>query len=122
MTALKARRLDVIAAWINERGALLRMVATTMPITANTNTKPAGFRYFTRIGKGRKGVLFEVYPADATGKREPGPRFWWHNSAETYAVNATVERWLAKYILGLDAAHRRKLGVPVATLKAWSRS
>jgi hypothetical protein len=122
MAELKARRLDAIAKWINAHSATLRMVATTMPTSVHTNTKPDGFRYFTHVGKGRKGVLFEVYPADAAGQRQPGPRFWWHNSAETYAVNATVERWLAEYILGLDAGHRRKLKVPHATLVAWSKS
>jgi hypothetical protein len=119
---LKARRLDAIAEWINKNSVTLRMVAYTEPSWVSTaRPKPKGLRYRVHEGKGRKGVLFRAFGADANGSRiRDAPAFFEHNSAETYRVNAEVEQWLAKYIRGLDAAHRRKLGVPAKVLNYWT--
>lgn len=84
----RARPLRQIAAWINEHLTRHGFVATVMSWSVSTDRKPAGLRYITHKGKGRKGTRIRVHVA--------GRLVCDWNNAETYRTNDEVERWLAR--------------------------
>lgn len=98
----KARRLKVIAAWINAHPSL-GLVAEVRSTTANTDRQITGTR-LRRPGKGRKGVLLQVW---RTWQNHPRTLMFSHNSAETYRNNYEVEQWLNRYIDEHHPSHER---------------
>lgn len=92
---MKARRLKVIANWINTHRALLGLVAVVRATTFNTDQPIPGTRLRHR-GRGRKGNEIIVRRED---DHDPWSRpLLQHNAAETYRSNDEVERWLTRYI------------------------
>lgn len=84
-----ARRLKAIAKWINENTDHKAVIDMGY---CNTDRTPRGFRYITSPGKGRYGNRLTV-------KTPSGEIVCQHNSAETYAQNEEVERWLDWYFI-----------------------
>ena len=80
-----ARKLETIAKWINENTEYRAVIHRT---TVNTDRPiPKGLCYRTHVGKGRVGLLLEVY-------NKNGELRYQHNSAETYRNNQEVEHWI----------------------------
>lgn len=83
----RARRLKVIAEWINANVPALD--ARVEPGYCNTDRKVGRLRW---PGKGRTGNRIIVTD------RKDGRRVLDHNSAETYRTNSEVEQWLVGYL------------------------
>ena len=106
MTTTSKRRLTIpptrnhhqLASWINdqklvdERG--YPVVARTSSVVTNTDTKVAGTR-FRRVGRGRKGLLLEIWLADPPA-RVPFEerRLYRHESSETYRKHSETRVWV----------------------------
>lgn len=88
-----ARKLPTIAKWINENRP--ELYANCVAWTSNTDRKPAGLRYITHKGKGRKGYRLKVFRRDDSGRLT---EIFEHISSETYRTNQEVEDWLARYL------------------------
>lgn len=85
------RNLKQIAKHINEHPDL-GLKAEVRPSWSNTDrARPAGLRYRTHTGKGRKGLRL-VVTLLRTGKVVCE-----HDSSETYRTNSEVEDWLTKW-------------------------
>lgn len=92
---MKARRLSVIAEWINTNRPELRAVIERGH--ASTDSKIPGTRLI-RKGKGRRGNRLKVYRWRDSAFLGPPKPILDHNAAETYRSNEEVETWLAKYL------------------------
>lgn len=91
---MKARRLAVIATWINENVPGLR--AEMERGYCNTDRHLSGTR-LCWPGKGRRGTRIKVY--DTTKVTPHGhPVVLDHNAAETYRCNSEVEEWLTRWL------------------------
>lgn len=89
-----ARRLKVIADWINANRPELR--ATIEEGYCNTDRQIGRLR---SPGKGRHGNRIKVFRRKDKHVGLMGPKpLLDHNAAETYRSNDEVERWLSEYL------------------------
>lgn len=86
-----------LASWINEhklvddRG---RLVAARLErVKTSTDSRVAGTR-FRRVGKGRQGLVLEIWPADAKLLARPEERLYRHESSETYRRHTEARDWV----------------------------
>ena len=85
-----------LANWINahklvdERGR--QVCARVDRVTTNTDGRVAGTR-FRRIGKGRSGLLLEIWPVGVSPFATDG-RLYRHESSETYRKHAEARAWV----------------------------
>ena len=87
-----------LANWINEQrlveGRGYPVVARVQNVRTSTDTKVAGTR-FRRVGRGREGLLLEVWLADAPSKMSfEERRLYRHESSETYRRHEEARRWV----------------------------
>lgn len=61
-------------------------------ITTNTDSSVAGTR-LRRVGKGRRGMLLEIWPIGAS-ILDPDERLYRHASSETYRRHAEARAWV----------------------------
>lgn len=85
-------RLTTLAAFI--RAEMPDVTVTLEEGYCNTDRKPAGLRYITHVGKGRKGTRLRV--------RRDGKVVYDHNAAETYRSNSDVVRWIRNCLEGRE--------------------
>ena len=91
-----------LADWINEQGLVddrgHSVVARVQNVVTSTDTKVAGTR-FRRAGQGRKGLLLEVWLADAP-TRVPFEerRLYRHESSETYRKHSEARAWVEQHL------------------------
>lgn len=99
--APRPRRFKAIADYIN--ATFPNYVARISTTTVDTSTKPAGLRYLTRKGKGRKGTVLVVCRREKDGLVQ----VYRHNNAETYRSGYEVEEWVRdeEKRLGLPPSH-----------------
>lgn len=77
---------------VDEKGRLV--VARVERVTTNTDTRVAGTN-FRRIGRGRKGLLLEIWPAHAPlFMPDPAERLFRHESSGTYRKHSEARRWI----------------------------
>lgn len=85
-----------LADWINahkivdDRGR--QVLARVERVTTNTDTKVAGTR-FRRVGRGRAGLVLEIWPVGAETWR-PDQRLYRHESSETYRRHGEAREWI----------------------------
>ena len=85
-----------LANWINvhklvdDRGR--RVCARVDRVKTSTDGRVAGTR-FRRVGKGRQGLLLEIWPVGATQLR-PEERLYRHESSETYRRHDEARVWV----------------------------
>jgi hypothetical protein len=87
-----------IAAWINTQGLVddrgRPVVARVESVTTSTDSRVAGTR-FRRIGRGREGLVLEIWPAHAKlFMPNPEERLFRHTSSETYRRHAEARAWV----------------------------
>ena len=89
-----------LANWINaqqlvdDRG---RPVAARVErVETNTDGRVAGTR-FRRIGKGRQGLLLEIWPIGVS-PFSPEERLYRHESSETYRKHAEARAWVEQHL------------------------
>ena len=86
-----------LANWINEhqlvddRGRLV--TARIERVKTSTDSRVAGTR-FRRIGKGRQGLILEIWPAGAKLLARTEERLYRHESSETYRRHDEVRAWV----------------------------
>ena len=89
-----------LAAWINEqqliddRGRLV--TARVERVKTNTDGRVAGTR-FRRVGKGRQGLLLEVW-LTGFSPFQPEARLYRHTSSETYRKHAEARTWVEQHL------------------------
>jgi hypothetical protein len=86
-----------LADWINTQqivDSLGRPVAARVDrVTTSTDSRVAGTR-FRRIGKGRTGLVLEIWPAHAKILSRPEERLYRHASSETYRRHSEARTWI----------------------------
>ena len=106
MTTTTSKRLALpltrnhhqLASWINDQKLVndrgYPVVARTSSVVTSTDTKVAGTR-FRRVGRGRKGLLLEIWLADPP-ERVPFEerRLYRHESSETYRKHSEARAWV----------------------------
>jgi hypothetical protein len=106
---LKATRLALpptrnhrqLANWINtqklvdDRGRLV--AARVDRVTTSTDSRVAGTR-FRRIGKGRVGLVLEIWPANAKLLARPEERLYRHESSEAYRRHTEARAWVEQHL------------------------
>lgn len=75
---------------VDDRGR--PVVAIASRITTNTDTRVAGTR-FRRQGRGRQGLLLEIWPIGADHWL-PEQRLYRHESSETYRRHSEAREWV----------------------------
>lgn len=100
-------RISVLAEFIKTEMPELRV--SVEQGYCNTDRKPAGFRFITSPGKGRKGNRLKVQNKDGTFLLD-------HNSAETYRSNDEIVRWI-RYRLEGNPWAWKSWGVPTTPRK-----
>jgi len=87
-----------LASWVNDaklvddRGR--KVVARVDSVVTNTDTKVAGTR-FRRIGRGRQGLVLEIWLADPPPRLPfEERRLYRHESSETYRRHGEARRWI----------------------------
>lgn len=91
-----------IAAWINAQGLVddrgRPVVARVDSVTTNTDTRVAGTR-FRRVGRGRRGLVLEIWPRDAkTFMPPPEDRLFRHESSGTYRRHSEARAWVEQHL------------------------
>ena len=85
-----------LAAWINTHGLVnargRQVLARVDRVKTNTDGRVAGTR-FRRIGKGRQGLLLEIWPIGVSLFR-PEERLYRHESSETYRKHDEARAWV----------------------------
>lgn len=100
MTLPPTRNHRQLADWINahklvdERGRLV--AARVERVKTNTDGRVAGTR-FRRVGKGRQGLLLEIWPIGASPFR-PEERLYRHESSETYRRHDEARAWVEHHL------------------------
>lgn len=87
-----------LANWINANKLVddqgRPVVARVERVTTNTDTRVAGTR-FRRIGRGRRGLLLEIWPASAKlYMPNPEERLFRHESSGTYRKHSEAREWV----------------------------
>jgi hypothetical protein len=87
-----------LAIWVNDtklvdsNGRLV--VARVDGVVTSTDTKVVGTR-FRRVGRGRAGLVLEIWLADAPAKMPfEERRLFRHESSETYRRHGEARRWI----------------------------
>ncbi len=87
-----------LAAWLNTQRLVdvhgREVCARVEARTTNTDTRVAGTR-FRRPGRGRKGLVLEIWPVGADTWR-PEQRLFRHESGETYRRHSEAREWIAQ--------------------------
>ena len=89
-----------LAAWINaqklidDRGRLV--TARVERVKTNTDGRVAGTR-FRRVGKGRQGLLLEVW-LTGFSPFQPEARLYRHASSETYRKHSEARAWVKQHL------------------------
>ena len=65
-------------------------------VTTNTDGRVAGTR-FRRIGRGRQGLLLEIWPVGVS-QLQPEKRLYRHESSETYRKHAEARAWVEQHL------------------------
>ena len=85
-----------LAVWINAQKLVDEsgrpVVASADRITTNTDTRVAGTR-FRRQGRGRQGLLLEIWPVGAD-RWHSDQRLYRHESSETYRRHGEAREWI----------------------------
>jgi hypothetical protein len=85
-----------LAAWINTRGLVdvhgRPVLARVERVKTSTDSRVAGTR-FRRIGKGRQGLLLEIWPVGAS-RFLVGERLFRHESSEAYRRHDEARVWV----------------------------
>lgn len=85
-----------LADWINEQQLVddrgRRVYATVDRVTTSTDSKIAGTR-LRRLGRGRRGLVLEIWPTRASAPR-PEDRLFRHESSETYRRHTEARAWV----------------------------
>ena len=85
-----------LAAWINTHGLIdvqgRPVLAYVRQVKTSTDSRVVGTR-FRRIGRGRKGLLLEIWPTSASRLR-PDERLFRHESSETYRRHDEARAWV----------------------------
>jgi hypothetical protein len=85
-----------LANWINEHKLVddrgRPVAAIVERIKTNTDGRVAGTR-FRRIGKGRQGLLLEIWPIGIS-RFQPDERLYRHESSETYRKHSEARQWV----------------------------
>jgi hypothetical protein len=90
-----------LARWINAQKLVdvdgQPVHATVNRVTTNTDTRVAGTR-FRRIGRGRRGLLLEVWRSHPSAGRTAifDDRLFRHESSGTYRRHAEARAWIAQ--------------------------
>jgi hypothetical protein len=61
-------------------------------VTTSTDTRVAGTR-FRRVGKGRQGLVLEIWLSDAS-TFDPTARLYRHEASETYRRHSEARAWI----------------------------
>ena len=115
MTTTSSRRLKLaptrnhrqLAHWINEQKLVDEqgrpVVARVDSVTTNTDTKVAGTR-FRREGRGRNGLLLEIWLADPPARVPFAERrLYRHESSETYRRHREARTWVEQNLRRVGA-------------------
>ena len=100
MTLPPTRNHRQLASWINahklvdDRGR--PVCARVESIQTNTDGRVAGTR-FRRIGKGRQGLLLEIW-LSGFSLFQPEARLYRHESSETYRKHSEARAWVEQYL------------------------
>ena len=85
-----------LANWINQQQLIddrgRSVTAHVTRIMTSTDSRVAGTR-FRRSGKGRQGLLLEIWPIGVSMLR-PDARLYRHESSETYRTHAEARVWV----------------------------
>ena len=98
-----------LASWINDQKLVDKrgysVVARTSSVVTNTDTKVAGTR-FRRVGRGRKGLLLEIWLANPPA-RVPFEerRLYRHESSETYRKHSEARAWVEQNLFHPRQSH-----------------
>ena len=86
-----------LANWINEHQFVddcsRPVCARVERVKTSTDGRVAGTR-FRRVGKGRQGLVLEIWPADAKLLARPEERLYRHESSETYRRHDEARAWV----------------------------
>lgn len=86
-----------LAKWINEHKLVddrgRSVCARVECVKTSTDGRVAGTR-FRRVGKGRQGLVLEIWPADAKPLARPEERLYHHESSETYRRHDEARAWV----------------------------
>jgi hypothetical protein len=98
LTLPPTRNHRQLADWINAQklvDARGRPVAARVDrVTTSTDTRVAGKR-FRRVGRGRKGLLLEIWLREDLGRLAPDDRrLYRHESSETYRRHDEARTWV----------------------------
>lgn len=85
-----------LADWVNAHklvdGQGRPVCARVERVTTNTDTRVAGTR-FRRVGRGRPGLLLEIWPVGAS-VLDPERRLYRHESSGTYRRHSEARAWI----------------------------
>ena len=85
-----------LANWINEHKLVDErgrpVCARVERVKTNTDGRVAGTR-FRRVGKGRQGLLLEIWPIDVS-LFKTDERLYRHESSETYRKHSEARAWV----------------------------
>ena len=85
-----------LANWINKHGLVdtegNAVCARIYRVTTSTDTRVAGTR-FRRIGRGRQGLVLEIWLTDAS-TFDPTAKLYRHESSETYRRHDEARAWI----------------------------
>jgi hypothetical protein len=85
-----------LAAWVNAHKLVDEsgrpVCARVERVTTSTDTRVAGTR-FRRVGRGRRGLVLEIWPVGADTWR-PEERLYRHESSETYRRHDEARAWI----------------------------
>lgn len=89
-----------LASWINKHDLVdaegNAVCARLYQITTSTDTRVAGTR-FRRIGRGRKGLVLEIWLSDAS-TLDPTAKLYRHESSETYRRHGEARTWIEQHL------------------------
>lgn len=87
-----------LANWVNAHGLVdaegNAVDARIYRVTTSTDTRVAGTR-FRRVGKGRQGLVLEIWLADGSAF-DPTAKLYRHESSETYRKHSEAREWIEK--------------------------
>lgn len=98
LTLPPTRNHRQLAAWINEQRLVddldRPVVARVDRVRTSTDSRIAGTR-FRRIGRGRAGLVLEIWPAHAKlSMPNSNERLYRHESSETYRRHDEARAWI----------------------------
>ena len=100
VTLPPTRNHHQLARWINahklvdDRGRAV--VARVDRVRTSTDSRVAGTR-FRRVGRGRQGLVLEIWLADASSLG-PVAKLYRHESSETYRHHGEARAWIEQHL------------------------